>query len=296
MARARNIKPGFFTNEELVGLPFSTRLLFIGLWTVADRAGRMEDRPKRIKMAVFPADNVDVEEALTDLESAGFLLRYENGGAKYIQILAFNKHQNPHRDEKQSVIPAPVLHHASTVQDPWFHCANPADSPIADSPIADSPIADSPIADSPNPEREQEHRQHQESGEGPRAVTPADLSVAMRRAGISAQPADPRLIALALQGITPATVAAACGEAKRSKPHESIGVGYVSKIIERWAREVSSMNVAGAVQPRASPAGYETAKDRAQRETIEGLIGRRQHEQRSEFTDVTPTTRAITVG
>ena len=61
MARARNIKPSFFTNEDLVELPFEDRLLFIGLWTLADREGRLEDRPKRIKMAVFPADNVDVD-------------------------------------------------------------------------------------------------------------------------------------------------------------------------------------------------------------------------------------------
>ena len=30
MPRARNIKPGFFANEELAELPFETRLLFIG--------------------------------------------------------------------------------------------------------------------------------------------------------------------------------------------------------------------------------------------------------------------------
>ena len=66
MARARNIKPSFFTNEDLVELSFETRLLFIGLWTLADRAGRLEDRPKRIKMAVFPADSVDVERSLAD--------------------------------------------------------------------------------------------------------------------------------------------------------------------------------------------------------------------------------------
>jgi hypothetical protein len=70
MARARNIKPSFFTNEELVELPFSTRLLFIGLWTLADREGRLEDRPKRIKMAIFPADNIDVDAALGELESS----------------------------------------------------------------------------------------------------------------------------------------------------------------------------------------------------------------------------------
>ena len=48
MARARNIKPGFFANDLLVDLPFEVRLLFIGLWTIADRAGRLCDRPKKI--------------------------------------------------------------------------------------------------------------------------------------------------------------------------------------------------------------------------------------------------------
>ena len=53
MARARNIKPGFFKNEFLADLPFETRLLFIGLWTLADREGRLEDRPRKIKMELF---------------------------------------------------------------------------------------------------------------------------------------------------------------------------------------------------------------------------------------------------
>lgn len=138
MARARNIKPGFFANEELVELPFSTRLLFIGLWTIADRAGRLEDRPKRIKMAIFPADSVDIDAALSDLQDSGFLLRYEHEGERYIQILAFDKHQNPHKDEKQSTIPAPYEHGASTVQAPKPHNANPADSLIPDSLSTDS--------------------------------------------------------------------------------------------------------------------------------------------------------------
>ena len=37
MARSRNIKPGFFSNDELVELPFEARLLFIGLWTIPGR-------------------------------------------------------------------------------------------------------------------------------------------------------------------------------------------------------------------------------------------------------------------
>ena len=50
MARSRNIKPGFFKNEDLLDLPYEYRLLFVGLWTLADREGYLEDRPKRIRM------------------------------------------------------------------------------------------------------------------------------------------------------------------------------------------------------------------------------------------------------
>jgi hypothetical protein len=105
MARARNIKPGFFKNDLLVELDFATRLCFPGLWTIADRAGRLEDRPKKIKMEIFPADNVDIDGMLAALTATGFLIRYEVEGARYIQIVNWDKHQNPHHTEKGSVIP-----------------------------------------------------------------------------------------------------------------------------------------------------------------------------------------------
>lgn len=116
MARARNIKPGFFRNADLVELSFESRLLFIGLWTLADRAGRLEDRPKQIKMELFPADNVDCNAALDDLASTGMVARYTVDGVRYLQVVNFAKHQNPHRDEKASSIPEPIEHDANTVQ------------------------------------------------------------------------------------------------------------------------------------------------------------------------------------
>ncbi len=64
MARIRTIKPQFFLNEELAELPAMVRLLFIGLWTQADREGRLLDRPKRLKAEIFPYDNFDVEKGL----------------------------------------------------------------------------------------------------------------------------------------------------------------------------------------------------------------------------------------
>lgn len=105
MARARNIKPGFFTNEDLCELPPLTRLLFIGLWTEADREGRLEDRPSRLKMRVFPMDTFDVDEALSRLAEKNFITRYEVGGQRLIQISAWHKHQRPHAQEAKSVLP-----------------------------------------------------------------------------------------------------------------------------------------------------------------------------------------------
>ena len=130
MPRARNIKPGFFKNEELVELPFEYRLLFVGLWTIADRSGRLEDRPKRIKMEVFPADDVDIDRALDSLQDRGFVVRYVANGTPYIQVTNFERHQNPHKNEAPSSIPAPEQHGASTVQAPEQHGATHADSLI----------------------------------------------------------------------------------------------------------------------------------------------------------------------
>ena len=67
MARIRTIKPDFFTNEQVAALPYEWRLLFVGVWTQADREGRLEDRPMRLKAALFPYDSIDVDAGLTQL-------------------------------------------------------------------------------------------------------------------------------------------------------------------------------------------------------------------------------------
>lgn len=104
MARARNIKPGFFKNEDLAECTPWARLCFAGLWCLADREGRLEDRPKRIKGELFPYDTVDVEPLLQELERFNFIIRYEIDGFKAIQILEFVKHQSPHYTESKSTI------------------------------------------------------------------------------------------------------------------------------------------------------------------------------------------------
>lgn len=114
MARARNIKPAFFTNDVLADIEPLGRLLFIGLWTIADRSGRLEDRPRKIKAEVLPYDDCDIDGLLDDLSTHGFIERYEIDGAKFIEVTNFTKHQNPHKNEAISTIQAPYKYGAST--------------------------------------------------------------------------------------------------------------------------------------------------------------------------------------
>jgi hypothetical protein len=144
MARARNIKPGFFVNEDLIELPALTRLLFIGLWTIADREGRLEDRPKRIKIQLMPGDNCDTDQMLSELQSKNFITRYVVGNQSFIQIDNFSQHQNPHVKEPASSIPAPGKPSASPVQEQ----DEPKQSTVQATPITDSLL---PITDSKTP-------------------------------------------------------------------------------------------------------------------------------------------------
>lgn len=108
MARSRNIKPGLFKNEVLgVADPIYT-LLFEGLWVLADREGRVEDRPLRIKGEIFPyREGLNVDEMLDWLQANGFIRRYVSRGKKCIVVCEFIKHQNPHKNESDSELPAP---------------------------------------------------------------------------------------------------------------------------------------------------------------------------------------------
>lgn len=105
--RARLLKPGFFLNEDLAKLPLAGRLLFIGLWCLADREGRLENRPVRIKAAVFPYNGeIEIDALLDQLADSGLIARYEVNGTACIHIPTFLKHQHPHPRESESTLPA----------------------------------------------------------------------------------------------------------------------------------------------------------------------------------------------
>ena len=114
MPRIRYLKPDFFTDEDIAELPDKIKIFYMGLWCYADKAGRIEDRSKKLKVEIMPyAKKFDSEKALEELthpkKTTGrpFILRYNIDGERFIQIIAWGKNQKPHKTERESEIPAP---------------------------------------------------------------------------------------------------------------------------------------------------------------------------------------------
>lgn len=160
MARARNIKPQFFTNDELSELPPLARLLFIGLWTIADFRGCFEYKPKRLKVQLLPYDDCDIEQLVSALEKSRFISIYSVQGQTFGKVLNFNKHQNPHKNEKEKGSDIPDIYQndaenvmfSDNLEDIEINHdqngSDPADSlnliPDSCSPITDTPVSVSP--------------------------------------------------------------------------------------------------------------------------------------------------------
>lgn len=109
MARARNIKASFFTHDKLADNCPLGRLLFIGLWTIADHKGELAWRPKRIKAQLLPYDECDIEKLAINLERSGFIRFYSVQGESYLHVVNFSKHQNPHKNEKDKGSDIPTI-------------------------------------------------------------------------------------------------------------------------------------------------------------------------------------------
>ncbi len=127
--RIRTIKPEFYANEEIAELHPLTRILFTGLWGLADVRGRLEDRPKRIKVSVLPYDDHDVDKALSDLDRAGFIKRYSVNGGRLIQVVNFEKHQRISGKEAETESLFPGVSEADTEEQPGKQLGSNGEAP-----------------------------------------------------------------------------------------------------------------------------------------------------------------------
>ena len=103
------IKPDFFDSDSLAAVHPMTRFLFIGLWVIADDAGNLKYNPRKIRLQVFPYDEIpdrEIELQLSQLEKIGCIYGYEADGERLITIPNFLTYQTINRPSK-STIPAP---------------------------------------------------------------------------------------------------------------------------------------------------------------------------------------------
>jgi hypothetical protein len=114
MSRIRSIKPSFFDDPDVGELSAEAALFFVGLLTQADKAGRLCDEPRRLKVRIRPYSDCSPEAILSELSEAGFIIRYAGSdGRALIQVRSFLKHQRPHPKEADSELEAPNLENCS---------------------------------------------------------------------------------------------------------------------------------------------------------------------------------------
>jgi hypothetical protein len=101
MPRARNIKYSFFENDELADLEPLARLLFIGMWTIADYKGDFEWRERKIKKQLLPYDDCNISELAINLDKSGFVRFFSDGNKIYCRVVNFAKHQHLHKNERE---------------------------------------------------------------------------------------------------------------------------------------------------------------------------------------------------
>lgn len=272
MARSRNIKPGFFTNDELAELPALTRLLFIGLWTIADRDGRIEDRPKKIRAEVMPYDECDPDAMLRALHERGFIFRYVVGGMGCIQIVNWAKHQNPHVKEQASTMQAPDMSGAKPVQVPAEEKPCPEDAGLIPSLLIpdSSPEKTSPDAAAAAPSAKKA-RKPKTDVEAPTTETWNSYSLAYeRRYGTEPlRNAKVNAILLKFVGLVPAGDAPEVAAFYvRHNQNLYINAKHVVELLVRDAERLYSDWRTGA-SGGASSAANETAYQRSMRERTE---------------------------
>jgi hypothetical protein len=95
VSRIRSIHPGLWTDERFVTASPMARLFFMGLWNECDDYGSFEWSPLKLKMRLLPADSADAAELLSELESAGSIMRYEMAGKAYGAVRNFCQYQRP---------------------------------------------------------------------------------------------------------------------------------------------------------------------------------------------------------
>ena len=97
MARKRMIDPNIWQSEDFGRLSTLAKIVFIGLFSLADDEGRGRCKPVYLKSTLFPYDenirSTDIEKILSEISSIMSIVLYTHNGSSYYSLLSWHTFQ-----------------------------------------------------------------------------------------------------------------------------------------------------------------------------------------------------------
>lgn len=97
VARKRMIDPGIWQSEDFSKLSSLAKLVFIGLFSLADDEGRGRSNPTYLKSSLFPYEenirSTDIDKTLSEISSNMSVIFYSYNGSSYYSLLSWNTFQ-----------------------------------------------------------------------------------------------------------------------------------------------------------------------------------------------------------
>ncbi|MGN7818820.1 hypothetical protein ACTJJB_01750 [Chitinophaga sp. 22536] len=107
MARDRMIRKKFWDDRKLSKVSRDARLLFIGLWNLADDLGVLVCDHLFIKSKVFPYDQIQLQQFgtwLNELLAHGFISQFSHKNEDFYYLPNFGKHQTINRPNYKDLL------------------------------------------------------------------------------------------------------------------------------------------------------------------------------------------------
>ncbi len=93
MARKRMVDPNIWQSEDFSKLSTLAKLVFIGLFSLADDEGRGRANPTYLKSVLFPYNedlrSADIEKTLSEISSNMSVVFYSCDGSNYYSLLSW---------------------------------------------------------------------------------------------------------------------------------------------------------------------------------------------------------------
>lgn len=140
MARIRTIKPEFFTSAQIAECSTSARLAFVGMWCFCDDNGIHPASAKRLKMEVFPGDDISesgVQSFIDELINNDLLIEFVHEKQAFWCVTGFKRHQKIDRPNPK--YPTPDSPGSTTARRTFVEHSTSGSGQVAESSASDHP-------------------------------------------------------------------------------------------------------------------------------------------------------------